>query len=215
MWSVCRLCGQSLPSSARSARVCTACYQDLPVTPPAVPLQIQQRHRTIDHVFCPYLYQSPVSNLIQQLKYHRHYSHARLLAWLFVCKLQEQCTVIPEQVVPVPLHRHRLRHRGFNQSFELARLVCAALQQKHVLHTEYCQRTRHTAAQTGLNRLERQQNLKDAFAVRHPLSCTHLVIFDDVLTTGSTIASLARALKTAGAQRVDVWVMAFAPLIEA
>ena len=201
---LCQLCHQQ----TSEPYICRGCYQDLPVVSQAIPSLLAQQNPDIDQVFCPYLYQPPVSYLIQQLKYHKHYSYARLLAYLFCKKLQEHINLMPsytarmpEQAIPVPLHRHRLRSRGFNQSFELARFIGKGItQNRKFVQYHLCERTRHTPAQAGLSKKQRQINVKNAFTLTQSLSCQHFVIVDDVFTTGSTAANLAKSLKNMGAQ---------------
>jgi ComF family protein len=107
----------------------------------------------------------------------------------------------------VPLHSARLREREFNQADVLARLlarragapVLAALR-----------RIRYTTTQTRLDREERMQNLRNAFRVRQTsrVSGSHLILVDDVFTTGSTVEECARVLKRAGAASVRVVTVA-------
>jgi ComF family protein len=108
--------------------------------------------------------------------------------------------------VPVPLHRSRLRERGFNQAIELARPVARALAAP--LDMRSCCRARATTAQASLSRTARRENLKGAFTMRHELNVRHVVIVDDVMTTGSTADELAQALKGGGAAKVSVLVVA-------
>ena len=218
----CQLCLQP----THQAYVCRPCYQDLPATPEATEYIVKQQNPSLDHIFCPYLYQPPVSQLIQQLKYHKRYSHSRLLAYLFYQKLKETYRVdkkqtstnqkpileLPEYIVPVPLHNKKLRSKGFNQSFELAKFICKMLKCTNLLNYKICQRRINTPSQTGLHKKERRKNMHHAFAVNQILNCKHIILVDDVLTTGSTASSLAETLKAAGVQRVDLWTIAFAEL---
>jgi ComF family protein len=101
-------------------------------------------------------------------------------------------------VIPVPLHRSRRRHRGFNQAADLARHLGVPV-------SLALRRVRATATQTSLPAGQRHRNMRDAFAVtRHaaPLTGAVVVVIDDVSTTGATLEACARVLKDAGVKEV-------------
>ncbi|MGH7626620.1 MAG: ComF family protein [Gemmatimonadaceae bacterium] len=118
-------------------------------------------------------------------------------------------------LLPVPLSRTRLRERGYNQSALLAR----ALGTQWTLPVwEHCvERTRDTRTQTRLTPEERRHNVSGAFAVPHPqrsrLPGTHLVLVDDVITTGATLSECAAALFDAGARIISIVTFGRAPAI--
>lgn len=107
----------------------------------------------------------------------------------------------PDLVVPVPLHARRLRSRGFNPAAELARSLARDLELPFDA-VALC-RTRDTPSQTGLDRNERRRNVRGAFCARGagPLP-ERIWLVDDVVTTASTLAEAALALKAAGARTV-------------
>lgn len=113
-------------------------------------------------------------------------------------------------VAPVPLHWRRLAARRYNQSAELARGVAAAA--GIGLCVDLLRRTRATPSQGGLTRRARRLNVRGAFAVaphrREAIRDAHILLVDDVMTTGATVEAAARTLKRAGASRVDVLVLA-------
>ena len=111
-------------------------------------------------------------------------------------------------VVPVPLHPKRYRWRGFNQSDSLARAVAQAVQAD--AHLDCLVRTRNTQPQARLDAKHRAENVKGAFTIRDPASMIgmHMIVTDDVITTMSTVAECARALKEAGAASVGVVALA-------
>jgi ComF family protein len=73
---------------------------------------------------------------------------------------------------------------------------------------EVVHRIRETEQQAGLNAKQRRQNIRGAFAVVEPIKYKHVVLIDDVVTTGSTVNELARVLKKAGVQTISVWSIA-------
>jgi ComF family protein len=111
-------------------------------------------------------------------------------------------------VAPVPLHRQRLRQRGFNQAYLLVRKW--ALPGGTAIVRDLLLRTRATAPQTGLDRRRRGINIKGAFGVKRPgqSSAKRVLLVDDVLTTGATAEACAAALIHDGARRVDVLTLA-------
>ena len=131
---------------------------------------------------------------------------ARLLGLLLVRHVRWSGTGLPDCILPVPLHRKRLRQRGYNQSIELARPVAKAFDIP--LDLESVVRIRNTHTQTGLDQKQRRKNMRSAFLAVKPLTGLHIAIVDDVVTTTSTVNELARIVKKAGATRVDVWSIA-------
>jgi len=118
---------------------------------------------------------------------------------------------VPEALVPVPLHRARLRERGFNQAVEIARPLAARLGIELDLNS--CERVRNTAEQTRLDAVQRLRNLKGAFRVVRDVPYRRVAIVDDVLTTGSTVASLAGSLRATGVEEIEVWSCARAIVV--
>jgi ComF family protein len=115
-------------------------------------------------------------------------------------------------ILPVPLHRRRERERGFNQAELLLREWQKASPPAAATPMAFgvLVRAVATAAQAGLSRRERAVNLRGVFAVRRPerVDGRHVVLVDDVITTGATVGECARALLAGGAARVDVLALA-------
>lgn len=150
-------------------------------------------------------YAFPIDRLIQGLKYHGQLHHARLLGELLAARLAPHPTR-PECILPVPLHAARLRERGYNQSLELARILARRLEVD--LDYRSLQRTRATAPQTGLPLDQRARNVRQAFALAPGFSARHVAIVDDVMTSGHTAEAVAKCLRRAGVEEVEVWVVA-------
>ncbi len=112
--------------------------------------------------------------------------------------------------MPVPLHKSRMRQRGFNQSIEISRVIAKRL--KLPIEYKAVTRKKPTAAQTGLDAKQRQKNIKGAFELTGKINHKHILIVDDVITTGATVNELARLLKKNGVEQVGVLSIARAPL---
>ena len=106
-------------------------------------------------------------------------------------------------VVPVPLYKKRFAERGFNQSASIASVLGNVLQKP--IDEKMLIRTRHTPHQAKLDREGRLKNVQDAFVVNHSLETVgkHILLVDDVYTTGATMQACAKAFKDAGALRVS------------
>jgi ComF family protein len=150
-------------------------------------------------------YQNPIDQLISGLKFQGKLIYARILGELLAKKVLEvyRSQEKPRCIVPVPLHRRRLRERGFNQALEIARPLLRKLAIPVVL--DACQRVRYTEAQSLISGDKRRENVKNAFAVSSRFHFSHVAIVDDVVTTSNTVSELCRVLRGAGVKRIDVW----------
>ncbi len=218
----CLLCGTHIPAPAG---LCFGCRGELPLNHCccphcALPLpahcdpatacgECQQKPPPFDHCIAPFLYQPPLDHLINGLKFRARLPNSRLLASLLVEQLRQRAVDRPDALIPVPLHRNRLRHRGYNQALELARHLGHQL--SIPLDQTCCIRQHPTPPQAGSNREQRHRNLRGAFILHSQLTARHIALVDDVVTTGATAAELARTLKRGGVDRVDVWAVARTP----
>jgi len=195
----CCLCG--FPGASPDLDLCAFCHADLPWS---------ERHESGSVV--PLRFDYPVDNMIRQLKYHGAIAQARVLGTLLAQAVRERAAPLPKLLVPVPLHGARLRERGFNQAFALARYAGRLLEVPFARNL--ARRVRDTPSQTALDPHERRRNVSGAFALSGPrarqrlLAAGHVAIIDDVMTTGSTLAELRSVLLAAGAGQVDVWAVA-------
>jgi len=123
----------------------------------------------------------------------------------------------PVLVVPVPLHRKRLRQRQFNHAELVARAAIriAAAPDRFSLCSSVLERKRETSSQTGLTSSQRRENVKGAFVVSRSeiLKGREVLVVDDVYTTGATVSECARALRRGGASQV--WVATVARTLKA
>lgn len=158
----------------------------------------------------PFVYASPLDQLETRFKFARCLAAGRVMSELWIDAARENPPSMPEALIPVPLHRDRLRERGYNQALELARPI--AREFGIALRHDILVRMRATTAQSHLVADARHRNLRGAFeVVTHAALPTHIAIFDDVMTTGTTLRECARTLMRAGVERVDAWAVARAP----
>jgi len=158
----------------------------------------------LDSLIVPLAYEFPVDAAIRALKFRRRLEYVPAFARL-LCEASEALPRGIDAVVPVPLHWRRRWRRGFNQALEIGRPVARHLGVPIVHNVS---RRRATPPQSGLNAAERARNLRDAFLVRGSLPYDHVLIVDDVITTGTTAGQLARALRRAGIRKVSALAIA-------
>lgn len=154
-------------------------------------------------------YEEPVRHLIHGLKFQRRYAYGRLLGDLLAETVSTR-PVLPQCLLPVPMHSARFRERGFNHTVEIARQITRRL--GIPLDCASLRRTRATRPQVGLSIRERARNVEKAFELVRPCPARHLALIDDVVTTGATVNALAKLLKKHGAERIEIWSCARADL---
>jgi ComF family protein len=201
---LCRDCAAELP---RNRHCCARCALPLPAAA-ALCGRCQRKPPPWDAAWAPFRYGWPLDRLESRFKFGRDLAAGRALTMLW--QAEPRPTALPQLILPVPLHRRRLRQRGYNQALELARPLARAFALP--LRHDLLRRQRETRAQTELDARHRRRNVRGAFAVPDGVAVpAHVAILDDVMTTGATLAECARVLKRAGATRVDVWALARAP----
>lgn len=151
-----------------------------------------------------YVFDGAIRQTIHQLKYRGEYARAEWCG-IELARLAIELDWQPDLLVPVPLHRTRLRSRGYNQSAKIAAVTSTALATPwgNVLT-----RTRATMSQVGLDAMRRRENVNGAFACRHDLGDLEILLVDDVVTTGATIEACAEACWRAGARDVRALTLA-------
>ncbi len=199
---LCQVCRGDLPWLGHA---CRRCALPLPVGAGATCGPCLRRPSPVEQTICALRYQAPVSGLVAGFKFHQNLAAGRALASLLGDVIEQSATALPDALLPVPLHPSRLRQRGYNQAVELARPIARRLDRP--LLTEGVRRAVATADQIGLSALQRRRNLRHAFVIERPMP-RHVAIVDDVLTTGATVLTLARALQRSGTVQVSVWCLA-------
>lgn len=201
------LCAACIAELPRNKCCCERCALPLPISAPLCG-RCQRKAPPWDAAWAPFRYAWPLDRLETRFKFSRDLAAGRALTALWQ---KETPPALPQWILAVPLHRRRLRERGYNQALELAKPLAQTL--NIPLRHDVLRRVRHTEAQTGLDAIERRRNLRAAFALREGLALpAHVAIVDDVFTTGMTLSECARVLKRAGVERVDVWALARAPM---
>ena len=190
----CHTCSEPFEGAITSTFTCQNCTE---------------RHLHFDCAIAPYMSRGVVREFIHRFKYNRHfYLRHPLAAWAADGLDDARLRAAPfDAFVPVPLHPARFREREFNQAEEIARLLS---QRTGTPMLRALRRIRYTSTQTVLDRHQRMENLRNAFRVRDSAAVLHrhLVLVDDVFTTGSTVDECARVLRQAGAASVRVLTVA-------
>lgn len=148
--------------------------------------------------------------LIHSLKYEGRSDVGIALGRIFGAEISGSVFNNVDVVVPVPLHRKKLKKRGYNQSEMIARGLCESLDKP--LITDLLKRIDHTDTQTRKSRYDRFVNVSGSFSSDKvfDLSEKHILLVDDVVTTGSTLEACAEVLLNEGARKVSIAVLAVA-----
>jgi ComF family protein len=193
--AVCPDCGRPFGSDASLAESpghrCRSCREHAP---------------HFDQALAAGLFEGPLREAIHIFKYRPLQAlGAPLGAWMAA---QVRLVHPPDGVLPVPLHRTRLRRRGFNQAL----LLAGAVSRRFALALDYDNlvRIRPTRPQVELTGPERAQNVRGAFELKRPeaVAGKRLLLVDDVFTTGATLNECSRVLKAAGAESVTAFTLA-------
>ncbi len=209
----CTECQKYLSRISAACSVCGSPYSEYSFSesvnlPEAHCGRCQTRPPAQDESVVALAYGQPVSYYIQALKYNKELAIADALARILCTSIEKSVAELPEIIVPIPLHKNRLKSRGFNHSLEISRFVATYFALN--IDNTILLRNRDTISQTTLNEAQRRRNLKNAFSVRQQpdILYRHIALVDDVITSGSTTNEAAKTLKKSGVQKVSVWAIA-------
>lgn len=215
----CLLCQQ-----ASRTPVCQWCEEDIHwLAPPAHGCNLLLKpdisaavaHSHIDVLRAIAWYSWPFDSLIHTLKFSHKFALASYLSDAFLQQYPVSQNALPDLLLPVPMTYRRYWHRHFNQAVEITKQLAKRYQLRW--ESQWAQRL-DNRAQHRLNREDRKQNARHAYSLQpqtgwfQNISPNRVAIIDDVVTTGQTVNTLARALKARWpAMAVEVWAMGVTP----
>lgn len=216
-FSSCGLCGNTCQ---QHPLLCQYCEADLPLFKkellgydllqwPAIN-QLLAPYQ-FNHLFCLSAYIWPFDTWINQLKYHYRIELAPLLGNLLAAQWQPIESAYLDNdnekpiVVSIPLHIKKWQQRGFNQAHLIAKIFATNLRYQYV--PELLIRRKATSSQVGKTGEERRKNLTQAFEINTTKYCDiakHVILVDDVVTTGTTANEVCKLLRNAGVQKITL-----------
>ncbi|CAM4126124.1 comF family protein [Pedobacter westerhofensis] len=212
---LCNACGQQLYHGEQ--QICTACLYDLPYTDFHVYAENAVAKLFYGRIRCQWamamLYfrkGTKAQRLVHQLKYRSQPDLGFRLGALLGEKLAVQPGEKPDLIIPVPLHPKKERSRGYNQSRMIADGISSVL---HIpVGSTQLNRLRATGTQTKRNRYDRYQNMQSVFSLAGTaeLRGKHVLLVDDVITTGATLEACGQVLLEGGVAKLSIAALAFA-----
>jgi len=210
-FSQCDLCGNT---THQQTLICSACLADLPLFKqeiiqgdllnwPAVNTSLPNIH--FDHLFCLSPYLAPFNHWLSQYKYLGRFELASLFASLLAKQWQDSHSATSvDLILSVPLHISKWQLRGYNQAHLIAKPFSQLLQLPY--QGSALARIKKNSSQVGQTGKQRRNNLANAFTLNQPLTedVKHVLLIDDVLTTGSTASEISKLLKCTGVEKVTV-----------
>jgi ComF family protein len=213
---LCPACGNNLMKSEKI--ICTGCIYDLPYTnfhtdpENKVVKQLRGRFPFLQAgAFLHFTKGGKVQNLMHELKYNNNPETGFRLGELYGLALMDYNGWIrPDLIIPVPLHKKKLKKRGYNQSEHIAAGLSSAL--NIPFESSLLYRQNDTETQTHKSRYNRYENMKEAFALKDSghLTNKHILLIDDVITTGATFEACAFVLQDIPGIQLSLAAMAFA-----
>jgi ComF family protein len=211
---LCLVCGSTL--FGNEELICTYCRHSLPETgfhkSPGNPVeQLFWGRLSVEHATALLYFDkgSSYRRLVHQLKYQGRKDSGLYLGRLLGSALKESIFSTLDCIVPIPLHPAKLRRRGFNQSQVLAEGIAEIL---HIdVYNDILRRVIYTQTQTRRKRYDRWENVEGIFACRYPDKITnkHILLVDDVITTGATIEAAGSELSAIEGVRLSIAAAAY------
>lgn len=210
----CMLCNERLSKIEQC--ICINCLSELPTTNAHI-----QKGNTIEQMFWGllpirnatsffYYTSDEIRHIVHQIKYHKHVFVAERLSEIMakeICKSDFFDGI--DIIIPVPIHWHRRMQRGYNQCDYIAKGISRAT--NIPIEPKAIKRIINNQSQTNMNSITRRQNVEGIFKLTNPdkIKGKHVLIVDDVITTGSTIKALGEELVKAGEVTISVISMAY------
>ncbi len=183
------------------ALLCSHCLDELPIYQELV----FRKKKLVCHA--GFHYSGHIKTLITDLKFRHKLSYSKLLGNLVQQRMQQHYQkYFPKYIMPVPLHKKRLQERGFNQALEIAKIIAKKNHLK--IDTRSLCRQKATEPQAQLSAALRRDNIKNAFALKRGICRDHIILFDDVITTGGTISECVKVLEQTAIAQIDIWCVA-------
>ncbi len=200
------------------AQLCNYCIHNLPKTNFHKTLKnpveaLFYGRQAIAFASSYYLFEksSGVQKILHHIKYKHNHELASDIGALYGNELKDNELIASAHfIVPVPLHDKKLKIRGFNQSEEFAKGL--SLSMKMPINTTILIRKEFTETQTKKNKYQRWENVEDAFELKNPelFERKHIIVVDDVITTGATIEACVELLKNIEGIKISVLSIAYA-----
>ncbi len=190
---VCAKCGDVITSKAN---YCLACKKEI--------------CEFYEFARAPFVYTGNAKNIVFNLKYNNSKWLAKYMAEFMKNEFEEMAVEV-DCIIPIPLHKKRLKERGYNQS----ELLATELSKKVNIPTIFNNlvKIKETTNQTKLTKAERQENLKGCFELtnKSEIAGKNILLLDDVFTTGATTEEASRVLQKAGANKIYILTFAHTP----
>lgn len=191
--------------SSHEQAICKSCWSNIPPTNLGNWKDRVTVHTDLNCVFAGWFLNDVFQKIIHELKYQKKRIIAIELGYYLADLFRDRLYQMNlDFIVPVPLHSVRLRERGFNQSDLIGRVFSTHLGIAY--NPKLLRRKKNTLSQTKLSIEERIENMDDAFLAKDLSQHKRFLIIDDVLTTGATLSSCAKALRSRGAEYIAVAV---------
>lgn len=199
---VCFLCDSFLENNRRI--VCKKCWSEMHQLTKNQIIEIEKQiePKYFDNIFIIFDFSDMFQKIIHLLKYERCLTLSKYFADEIIKRFEPSFFQDYDIIIPVPLHPVKFRERGYNQSFEILKHLGSKVD------NGLLKRTKNTVSQTKLSREKRIENVNEAFQCTTQLTSKKILLFDDIITTGSTVNACTIALKDCECSNVDVMALA-------